>query len=199
MWRSFHFDENSEMLDSYVTHIRQVALLLGYGEPQVLDILENTLPSRLYLVLFPIEDLRQAVKTVKIIITIEKIDRQLVGQQSSIPFMNIQDGYNSGEKVVLFDTQDSLDDKLDTIISMISKLTVQGNSQNRLFNHEIDQRKRMLEMIIIKIDTKVGVDQMVVRGRAQYGQNYQGRLQHDQDYRGDFRKGNFRGTQNYRG
>ena len=30
-WRSFHFDENSETLDYYVTYIRQVALSLGYG------------------------------------------------------------------------------------------------------------------------------------------------------------------------
>ena len=37
------------------------------------------------------------------------------------------------------------------------------------------------------------------RGRAQYGQNYRERTQYDQSYRGDFRSGNFRETQNYRG
>ena len=31
-WRSFHYDENVEMLDAYVTRIRQVARLLGNGE-----------------------------------------------------------------------------------------------------------------------------------------------------------------------
>ena len=30
-WRSFDFDENAETLDSYITCIRQVATLLGYG------------------------------------------------------------------------------------------------------------------------------------------------------------------------
>ena len=35
VWRSFHFNENTETLDAYVTWIRQVAALLGYGEPQV--------------------------------------------------------------------------------------------------------------------------------------------------------------------
>ena len=35
-WRSFNFDENTETVDSYVVQIRQVATLLGYGEPQVL-------------------------------------------------------------------------------------------------------------------------------------------------------------------
>ena len=32
-WGSFKFDENKEMLDVYVMTIRQVAALLGYGEP----------------------------------------------------------------------------------------------------------------------------------------------------------------------
>ena len=30
-WRSFHFNENAETLDSYITCITQVATLLGYG------------------------------------------------------------------------------------------------------------------------------------------------------------------------
>ena len=40
---------------------------------------------------------------------------------------------------------------------------------------------------------------MSFRGRAQYGQNYRGRLQYVNNYRSDFRRGNFRGIQNYRG
>ena len=35
VWRSFSFDENMETIEAYVTHIRQVAALLGYGEPQM--------------------------------------------------------------------------------------------------------------------------------------------------------------------
>ena len=89
MWRSFHFNENTETLDAYVTCIRQVAKLLGYDKCQVLEIFKNTLPIRLYWVHFPIEDLRLAVETAKRILTKEKIDRQLVGQSSSASFMNI--------------------------------------------------------------------------------------------------------------
>ena len=63
------------MFDAYVTHIRQVAALLGYGKPQVLEVFKNMLPMRLYWVLFPIEDLRLAVETAKRILTKEKIDR----------------------------------------------------------------------------------------------------------------------------
>ena len=70
-------------------HSRLGAILLGYGKPQVLEVFKNTLPMRVYLVLFPIKDLRLAVETAKRILINEKIDRQLVGQSSSTPFMNI--------------------------------------------------------------------------------------------------------------
>ena len=53
-WKSFSFDENTETIDAYVIHIRQVAALLGYGEPQILEVFKNTLPTKLYWILFPI-------------------------------------------------------------------------------------------------------------------------------------------------
>ena len=68
---------------AYVTCIRQVTTLLGYEEPQMLGF-KNTLPTKLYWILFPIDDLRQGVETAKRILTKEKIDRQLPGQSSSI-------------------------------------------------------------------------------------------------------------------
>ena len=64
-WRSFNFDENTETIDAYVHHIRQVVALLGYGEPQILGVFKNILPTKLYWILFPIEDFRQAVETAK--------------------------------------------------------------------------------------------------------------------------------------
>ena len=74
---------------------------MGYGEPQILEVFKNTLPTKLYWVLFPIDDLRQAVGTAKRILMKEKIDRQLAGQSSATPFMSIKDSYN---KNVTFDT-----------------------------------------------------------------------------------------------
>ena len=44
-WRSIHFDENVETIDAYVHHIRQVANLLGYQDPQILEVFKNTLLS----------------------------------------------------------------------------------------------------------------------------------------------------------
>ena len=70
-WRSFTFDENTETMDSYVIRIRQVANILGYGALQILEVFKNTLPTKLYWNLFPIEDLRQAVDTAKRILTKE--------------------------------------------------------------------------------------------------------------------------------
>ena len=82
-WRSLNFDENTEAIDAYDTHIRQVAVLLGYREPQILGVFNNTCPTKLYWILFPIEDLRQAVETTKRILNKEKLHKQLAGQSSS--------------------------------------------------------------------------------------------------------------------
>ena len=64
-WRSFYYNENMETVDAYGTCMRQVAVLLGYGEPQILEAFKNTLPNRLYWGLFPIDNLRQAVAIAK--------------------------------------------------------------------------------------------------------------------------------------
>ena len=53
-------------------------------------------------------DLRQAVETAKRILTKEKIDRQLAGQTSSTPFINIKEGYS---KKVTFDMMDGIEQK----------------------------------------------------------------------------------------
>ena len=134
--RLFHFNENTEMLDSYVMCIRQVATLLRYGKPQVL---KNTLPTSLYWLLFPIEDLRQTIETAKRILTKEKIGRQLAGQSSLTSFMNIKDWYIS--KKVTFNTQDRLDEKIDKLSSMMSKLIAHDDDQTKQFKPKIYQSK----------------------------------------------------------
>ena len=94
VWRSYNFDENTETIDAYVTHIRQVATLIGYEDPQILEVFKNTLPTKLYWILFLIASLRQAVETAKRILTKEKIDGQLTGQSSSTPFRSIKDSHS---------------------------------------------------------------------------------------------------------
>ena len=129
-WRSFHFDENAEMIDAYVNRIGQVANLLGYQEPQIQEVFKNTLPTKLYWVLFPIMDLRQAVETAKTILTKEKVDRLLAGQTSSAPFMSIRDNYR---KKVTFNTTDDIEKKIDKLMLMMGKLVTEDTGQNKPF------------------------------------------------------------------
>ena len=138
-WRSFHFDENTETIDAYVMSMRQVAVLLGYGEPQILEVFKNTLPTKLYWIIFPIENLRQAVETAKRILTKEKIDKQLSRQSSSTSLMSIKDGYN---KRVTFDTRDGLEDKIDKLTMMMGKLAARDSGSSRQFKPQIYQSRR---------------------------------------------------------
>ena len=88
MWRSFHFDENTEMLDAYFMYIRQVAALLHYGKPQVLKVLKKY-PS-IKTVLGSLSNGRsKASSRNSKKNTYGKIDRQLAGQSFCTPFMNI--------------------------------------------------------------------------------------------------------------
>ena len=48
VWRSFHYDESTDTIDSYISKVKQVAVLLNYGEPQILELFKNTLPSKIY-------------------------------------------------------------------------------------------------------------------------------------------------------
>ena len=65
MWRSFQYDENTDTIDSYILKVKQVASLLNYGEPEILELFKNMLPNKLYWTLFPINNLREAVKYCK--------------------------------------------------------------------------------------------------------------------------------------
>ena len=138
-WRSFTFDKNTETIDSYVIRIRQLATLQRHGEPQILEVFKNTLPTELYWVLFPIEDLRQAVETAKRILTKEKLDWQLTGQTTTSPFMNIRDGT---DKRVSFNTRDELGDKIDKLTVMMSKLVAKdSHERNRRYDAKSSTRQ----------------------------------------------------------
>ena len=130
----FNFDENTETIDSYVMQIRQIATLLDYGESQVLEVFKNTLPTKLYWILFPIEDLRQAVETAKRILTKEKLDKQLTGQTSTTTFMNVRDGT---ERKVSFNARDELGDKIDKLTVMMSRLPAKDSYEKRPFKPQI--------------------------------------------------------------
>ena len=68
--------------------------------------------------------------------------------------MNIWEGYNSNKKMILFDTQNRSDNKIDKLSSMMRKLSIHGSNQNRPFKPKIYQGKRRghSRLIMAKID-----------------------------------------------
>ena len=106
--------------------------MLGYGEPQILEVFKKTIPNRLYWILFPVDNLRVAVETAKRVLTKEKIDRQMPDQSSTTPFMkvNSQHNYSSmkgGKKGVTFDVMETTEgnsDSIDKLTSLVSKMNM---------------------------------------------------------------------------
>ena len=133
-WRSISFDEITETIDFYVTQIRQVVTLLGYEEPQILEVFKNILPTKFYWILFPIEDLRQAVETAKRILTKEKLDKQPTGQTSTSPFMSIRD---ETDRMVSFNARDELGVKIDKLTVMMGRLAARDSNDKRPFKPQI--------------------------------------------------------------
>ena len=130
-WRSFYFDENTDTIDSNVTRVSQCTTMLNSGEPQILELMKNRLPSRLCPMLFPINNLRYAVIRVKWVMIKEKIDRQKTGQSSTTPFMRVSDCSQSydkmGKKGMAFDAMETLErqyDSIDKLSSLVSKMNV---------------------------------------------------------------------------
>ena len=159
-WRSFTFDENTETIDSYVIRIRQVANHLGYGKPQILEVFKNTLPTKLFWVLFPIEDLRQAVDTAKRILTKEKLDKQLMGQTSTSPFMSIGEGT---DRRVSFNARDELGDKIDKLTIVMSKLAVTETMREGHLSHRyirVEDRIDPMAKGDISLDQMTGIEAM---------------------------------------
>ena len=198
----FILTKKTETIDTYVTCIRWVATLLDYEEPQILEVFKNTLPTRLYCVLFPIENLRQAVETVKRIFTKEKTYRQLARQSSSAQFMSVRYIYN---KRVAFNMQDGLEDKIDKLTAMTGKLAARDSKVNRPFQPQVYQSKwRGQEETFMTHTTmaggtiKINIDQIVVIGEF----NLAGKAEVDQDMNKIIEKRNFRSNtrsyQNFR-
>ena len=107
--------------------IKQVATPLGYGELQIF-------PTKLYWILFPIEDLRQAVDMAKRVLTKEKLDKQLTGQIPTSPFISVRD---RTDRRVSFNTREELGDKIDKLTVVMSKLAAKDNLERKPFKPQI--------------------------------------------------------------
>ena len=58
-----------DTIERYIQKVKQVAALLDYGDPQILELFNNTLSSRFYYMLYHIDNLREAVEMAKRILT----------------------------------------------------------------------------------------------------------------------------------
>ena len=90
------------------------------------------------MILFPVEDLRQAVETAKRILTKEKLDKHVAGQSSSTPFMTIRDSHH---RKVSFDTREELGKKINKLVVMIGQLATKESRSNRQFKPQIHQNR----------------------------------------------------------
>ena len=127
-WRSFQFDEATNTIDGYIQKVKQVAALLDYGEPQILELFKNTLPSRLYYMLYQIDDLRVVVETAKRLLTKEQIDKK-AGQSTASPFMQVSQGSSKSkgkvEKKVSFSAVEAMErttDSIERLASLMDKM-----------------------------------------------------------------------------
>ena len=158
VWRSFHYDENTDTIDFYILKIKQVASLLNYGEPEILELFKNTLPSKLYWIFFPINNLREAVDTTKRVLNKEKLDKKLTGQASSTsPFMKIRDTTHSSHKVLM-----KLQD-LETVTSMMHNMSLQQGKTKKPFKPRFMRKE---EEVKDKIMTEIDLEIMIGRDKA---------------------------------
>ena len=140
-WRLFHYDENVETLDAYIIRIKQVARLLGYEDLQVLEVFKNMVPNRLYWVLFPIDNLHEAVETAKQFLMKEKIDRQMTGQ-STTPFMKLTE---KKRKTVTFDARAALEktsENMERMMALMDKMYIKLDQKEVPYKPLIYQRGR---------------------------------------------------------
>ena len=100
-----------DTIDSYIWRMSQVAVMLNYGEMQILENFKNTLPYQLYLTLINVNNLRDAIGLAKRVLMKEKLDRQLTGQFST-PFMRVTSNdkhslTHSNKRGVTFDVMET--------------------------------------------------------------------------------------------
>ena len=125
--RSFQYDENTDTIDSYIHKVKQVAALINCGEPQILELFKNTLHSKIYYMLYHINDLRKAIEVTKRRQTKEKIDKQKSGQALVSPFMKInQQNPKRSDKNVSFSAMETIQkqgDSIDKLTSLMNELS----------------------------------------------------------------------------
>ena len=122
-WRVMKWDDTGESIESYVQKIRHLANLLGYGEPQVLELLKHSIPSRYFWPLIHTDDVNQCKDMIEMLQTKEKLEGHTTGQAPATPFLQLRNINQRNEHKVQFETSyDVLDRKIDKLADMMSRL-----------------------------------------------------------------------------
>ena len=146
-----------------------MASLLNYGEPEILELFKNTLPNKLYWILFPINNLREAIETAKRVMNKEKLDKQLTGQASSIsPFMKLGDDTSSAQQKMLNPQE------IEAISSRVYNMSLQQDKTGKPFKPQVYQRRGRGQ--------RQNYDRDRSRNNNRQGQNF-GQNGHRNDYR----------------
>ena len=101
--------------------------------------------------MFPIDDLIQPVETAKRILTKEKLDKQLTGQTSTIPFISARDGT---DRRVSFNARDELEDKIDKLTVVMSKLAAKESHKEGLLNLKYTNVEFRIDLMVKEV-TKI--------------------------------------------
>ena len=147
-------------IDGYIQKVKQVAALLNYGEPQILELFKNTLLSRLYYMLYQINDLRVVVETTKRLLNKEQMDKKL-GQATASPFMQTsQENSKSkrkaekNEKKVSFSAVEAIErttHSIERLASLIYKMDTKLHRREDQYRPRIYQGVEVEAMAIDKI------------------------------------------------
>ena len=189
-WRTFTFDKNTEMVDSYVLRMSQVAAMLNYGEMQILENFKNTLPYQLYSTLINVNNLRDAIDLAKRVLIKGKLDRQLTGQ-SSTPFMRASSNDNhftpnSNKRGVTFNMMKTLErnsDCIDKLMSLVSAMKMTIDKKQSPYKPKIYQgRSRNQNRNRQNFTSR---DRSFSRGRSQSGNR--GNYNYQNNYRLNYR------------
>ena len=112
----------------------------------MLELFKNTLPSRLYYLLYHIHNLNVTIETAKQILTKVKIDKQKTDQSSTTPFMKAcQDRSKKSEKGVSFgalETKETIDrhsSSIDKLNSLVNKLDMKLYRQEAQYRPTVYQ------------------------------------------------------------
>ena len=111
------------------------------------------------------------------------LDKQLTGQTSTSPFMNIRDGI---ERKLSFNTRDELGDKIDKLTVVMNRLAVKGSNEKRPFKAQI-YKSRGQNRSYNQRGYQNTSDRSDSRKRGQYGNNRPRQNYRDNNFHGNTR------------